>query len=226
MKMGRRRRSPIKRLLIIIIIIVIVFIAIDGCMWPSIANISGVYAQNIAEKAFNSAVDSVLTEDSISYSELVTLQKDDSSQISAIQTDTVRMNQLKTKISNKIMESLSNSEYSEFKIPIGTFTGSDLLMGRGPKLSFKLQFAEGVLTSYENIFESAGINQTLHRIMLKVTTTVFLVSSWHSTSVNIESSYLIAETILVGSVPNVYANIGGSTQDGSLSSSVQGGNSN
>ena len=57
------------------------------------------------------------------------------------------------------------------------------------------------------MFESAGINQTLHRIMLKVTTTVYLVSSWHSTSVEIASSYLIAETVLVGSVPNVYANI-------------------
>lgn len=208
MKMGRRRSSPLKRLFILIIITAVVFIAIDGCMWPSIANISGVYAQNIAEKAFNDAVSAVLAEDQVSYSSLVTLQKDDSSQISAIQTDTVAMNQLKTQISDKIMENLSNSEYSEFKVPVGTFTGSDLLMGRGPKLSFRLQFAEGVITSYENVFESAGINQTLHRIMLKVKTTVCLVSSWHSTSVEIESSYLIAETILVGSVPSVYADIG------------------
>ena len=222
MKMGRRRSSPIKKLLIIIIILAVAFIAIDGCMWPSISNISEVYAQNIAEKAFNNAVDAVLAEDGISYSELVTLQKDDSSQISAIQTDTVKMNQLKSKISDKIMENLSSSEYSEFKVPIGTFTGSDLLMGRGPKLSFKLQFAEGVLTSYENVFESAGINQTLHRIMLKVTTTVYLVSSWHSTSVEIASSYLIAETILVGSVPNVYANIAAGASNTSEESAYAG----
>ena len=205
MKMVRRRSSPLRRLFRLIIITAVVFIAIDGCMWPSIANISGVYAQNIAEKAFNDAVSAVLAEDQVSYSSLVTLQKDDSSQISAIQTDTVAMNQLKAQISDKIMENLSNSEYSEFKVPVGTFTGS---MGRGPKLSFRLQFAEGVITSYENVFESAGINQTLHRIMLKVKTTVCLVSSWHSTSVEIESSYLIAETILVGSVPSVYADIG------------------
>ena len=70
MKMGRRRSSPIKKLLIIIIIIAVAFIAIDGCMWPSISNISEVYAQNIAEKAFNNAVDVVLAEDGISYSQL------------------------------------------------------------------------------------------------------------------------------------------------------------
>ena len=58
--------------------------------------------------------------------------------------------------------------------------------------------------------------------MLKVTTTVYLVSSWHSTSVEIASSYLIAETILVGSVPNVYANIAAGASNTSEESAYAG----
>ena len=53
--------------------------------------------------------------------------------------------------------------------------GGQILSGRGPEVEFRVIPAGYVHTEIYNQFQSAGINQTLHQIMLKVDATVSAV---------------------------------------------------
>jgi hypothetical protein len=57
-------------------------------------------------------------------------------------------------------------------------------------------------------FTEAGINQTLHRIMLEVDFQVATVFPGYVVATDTTSSYPVAETVIVGKVPDAYLQIG------------------
>jgi len=64
-----------------------------------------------------------------------------------------------------------------------------------------------VVTSVSNVFDSAGINQTRHQIMLNIKSTVSVIIPGYITSVPVETNMCIAESVIVGLVPDTYANV-------------------
>ena len=54
-------------------------------------------------------------------------------------------------------------------------------------------------------FSAAGINQTRHRVILNVTTDVYVIMNGNNTSTQVENSFIIAETVLLGTVPLAYS---------------------
>lgn len=61
-----------------------------------------------------------------------------------------------------------------------------------------------VKTSFSSEFETAGINQTRHKIFLLLETSLRIVVGNSSQSVKVQHQVLISETIIVGSVPNTF----------------------
>ena len=59
-------------------------------------------------------------------------------------------------------------------------------------------------TEFENLFTDAGINQTKHRIVLNVEVVVSILMPGYTTSTVVESSLAVAETVIVGAVPETY----------------------
>ena len=114
----------------------------------------------------------------------------------------------------KIQEELNSTENSEFSIPLGTFLGSKLLAGRGPKVSIKMSTVGSVLTDLKSEFSSAGINQTMHRIYLEVKCTVVILTSFETMEEEITNQVLLAEAVIVGTTPNTYYNLEGMTTEG------------
>ena len=74
-----------------------------------------------------------------------------------------------------------------------------------------------VTTTISNEFTSAGINQTLLRIMMSVTGTVTVVMAGYSATSEVTTDFCIVETIIVGAVPQGFTEVTGS---GSLSSNI------
>ena len=89
-------------------------------------------------------------------------------------------------------------------IPIGTLTGSSLLAGRGPTVKVKMQSVGSTTASFRNTFSSAGINQTRHQILLDVTVSVSILLPGFRTSTKVSNEISVAETVIVGSVPENY----------------------
>ena len=165
---------------------------------------------DVVNETINNSVIHVMSEEELAYRELVTLEKNEAGEITAIFTNIARINILQSEISNKILSGLSDSELTTIRIPVGNLFGGPLLSGRGPDIPIRILSVSSLSTGFRNDFTVAGINQTRHTIYLTVNVTVSVLMPGTITSETISSEISIAETIIVGSVPSAYADLGGS----------------
>lgn len=88
-------------------------------------------------------------------------------------------------------------------MPLGTATGVSLFSGIGPQIKVKVGCSASTASDFENVFASAGVNQTQHSVMLNIETTVVLSLAGRRMTEQVQTSLCIAQTVIVGSVPNV-----------------------
>ena len=113
-------------------------------------------------------------------------------------------NRLQSSILHQVLEEIAQMDTRELSIPLGSLTGSALLAGRGPRISVRMQ-SVGSSTAYlSNEFSSAGINQTRHQIILNVDVYVSILLPGFSTATKVSNAFTVAETVLVGTVPDSY----------------------
>ncbi len=105
---------------------------------------------------------------------------------------------MRANITNTVLYHVANLENQDINIPIGSLTGVQILSGRGPKVKFHVMPAGYLLTDYENRFDSAGINQTRHQILLNMTMNVTAIVPGYSVTTEVKTSYCLAETVIVG----------------------------
>jgi sporulation protein YunB len=201
-----KKRSIYFRLLILLLLLLMIYIIFDIKLLPVLKVASEVRAKNIAITTINNAVGQVLKEDDISYDKLMSFEKDSTGHITAVKADTLQMNLLKYDITNEVVNDLNNLKGSELAIPLGTVVGGQLFTGRGPRISVKFSPVGNVNSVINNSFTSAGINQTRQQIMLNVSTDITIMMSSYIVTTHVESNFCIAESIIVGTVPNTYFN--------------------
>jgi sporulation protein YunB len=154
----------------------------------------------------NKAVTNELKKDNVSYNDLVTVERNESGEVLAITTNMVKMNELKASVISSVQEQLSDN-HKDIGVPLGTLLGNDLLHGRGPNVPLRLTLSGNVNADFKSSFESAGINQTKHQIYLNIHTSVYSFIPGFNTTTDVETNIPVAETIIVGEVPQVVANL-------------------
>ncbi|HHT17894.1 MAG TPA: sporulation protein YunB [Papillibacter sp.] len=160
-------------------------------------------------RTINTVIDREISRGAVEYSRLITLQKDINGNITALETNMASVNRLQTQISQGIVDELENAIISELRIPIGSAIGGELFSGRGPRMTVKILSVTYIRTKLENTFIDAGINQTRHKIILDVSVDVEVFVPGHRDVIEtIETQVEVAETIIVGRVPNVYTDFG------------------
>lgn len=209
-RIGRYRKRRGRKILIFTILLVVLIVFLDSQLRPLIRNMAATQARAIFNNSVNEAVLDQLSVSGANYSDLVNIEKDSSGKVLAISSNVVRMNELKAAVSLKVQERLTESQENGYHIPIGTLLGSELLHGRGPGIPMKISLAGSIVTDFESNFTEAGVNQTRHQIYMKVTATVFVMIPGYDTSTQVETSVPVAETVIVGDVPNVYAGLNNS----------------
>jgi len=168
-------------------------------------------AQNKAEsttlKIIHDQVGAWLASEDVAYDSLVEFGYNDQGEIVSVGTDMVKLNTLKSHIGSRIQQSFDQHDFGSISLPLGTLLGGDLLIGRGPALRFRVAMSCSVECTFTNVFDDAGINQTRHQIMLEVTGTTMAVADWCKTSSRVTTNFIIAETILVGKVPEYFTSV-------------------
>lgn len=208
LRVTERRKRRIKIFVSIFAVLVLVLM-FDNSVRPLMKRIAESRARIVSEKAINAAIAEVLSDGGFDYSDLVTVTALPDGEMSSIRTDIVKVNKLKAAVSEKIQEKMSEGEPGELRIPIGSLTGSEFFNGRGPKITLKLNFYGNVFTDLQSEFSDAGINQTRHQIMLSVKTSVFIEMPGYNTSTEVHTNFCIAETVIVGRVPETYTVVNG-----------------
>lgn len=173
---------------------------------PLIHSVAETKAKETALKVINESISRRLSEGETTYDSLSEITYDSNGKVSLIKFNIAQVNEERAKMSLYILSTYKHT-HLETLISAGTVSGIDVLSGIGPTISIKLSSAPSISTDIYNEFIDAGINQTLHRIMLKISidTAVMIPSS--TFTVNTTSSVCIAETIIVGEIPDAYTEI-------------------
>ena len=208
----QKRRGGI--FLIMLLAAVLVFF-LDTQITPLVETSVKSQAQRLSVEGINQAVSEVLGDSQVEYQNVMRIEKDESGSIASIDTDTAALNALKAEINLQIQDKLKSYEKQEFSIPIGTLLGGDLFRDRGPSIPLRCTLLSNVECNFKSEFDSAGINQTRHTIILEVKTELRAMIPGYQTAMGISTDFCIAETVIVGEVPQFYAGLGGSSFLGS-----------
>ena len=214
----RRRKAKSSKktgvkLLILGVVLIIAVLIIDSRLRPIITGVGANQAQVIATLAINEAVTQELAKATEDYGQLVSLEKGGDGKVIAISSDIHKMNALKASVSTAIQRKMTEYDSRTVGIPLGNLIGTDFLTGRGPKIPIKLQIIGSIRTNIVSEFDSCGVNQTRHRIMLEIEAEIYVMIPGYNTTTSAKSGFCIAETIIVGDVPDTYTDINGDESD-------------
>lgn len=164
-------------------------------------------SKQISGKAISYSISNLSCSDKLETSDFITINYNKDNQITSIESNTSQINKVQSEIINNINSFFESKSQSKFSISLGTLTGNTFLNGKGPSIAFRFTQTCSPKVSLTSNFSSAGINQTLHQIYAHIEIEVYSVSPKKSKPVQFEFDYLIAETVVVGEIPNTYISL-------------------
>lgn len=204
MAVRRRRhisRKSKKRVFVLILVFVVVFVFFEMRLRPVVRGAASIQAQSLATTLINQTVPDVLEEMNITSADLETITHSDNGIISSINVNTVTVNKLKNIISLRVQENISQIQNRRIYIALGTILGSELFNGCGPSIPLNISLSGNVKSDFESTFESGGVNQTVHKLSVKISADINIIMPVGTFSTAVETSVLVGETVIVGSVP-------------------------
>jgi len=163
-------------------------------------------ASDIVTVSVNNAITDVLSAGNYSGDYFVDFQKDSNGNVTAISSNMSKINTLSSQILERVVGTTERNTIT-VKIPSGNLTGISLLMGRGPKVPVRIIVLTSSRVEFNNNIITAGINQTKHQINLEVIVDVEILVPWGSETAQVTTEVLIADTVIVGDVPQTYLNM-------------------
>jgi len=206
---GKKKKRIIK-LILSGILIITALIYLSAKIRPLIVSMAEAAVKNAVTMVINEAVAEKMAAGDFDYMSLISLEKDDTGQIAALVANMVRINALQAEITNSIIKKVQQTKTSELSIPIGNIIGGSILSGRGPRISIRIMSVSSAKSAFINSFATSGINQTRHQIILDATVFVTVLVPGAITSVPVSTQLLIAESVIVGRVPDSYMYFEGS----------------
>lgn len=155
----------------------------------------------------NRAILNILEKNDITYESISAVSRDEQGSITGIEIDIVKINTLKSAIAEETARLNTLNEFYGIEIPAGTLTGYAPLTGVGPRIGFKMQLTETVLVDFESSFRQAGINQTLHKILITVKINISVLMIGCTESFSVSTKAIAAQTVIVGRVPDAYTEV-------------------
>lgn len=175
---------------------------------PLVQELAKARVANKASSIINEAVETQLRNDNIDYDAIVFLEKDRNGAITALKTNINEINRLKTEILSVIDTMLLDLDVNDVGLPLGSLILPEFFSGTGPVLPVKVMSISTSDADFYNEFTEAGINQTSHRIDMEVRITMTILTPVGTESVTVASTVVVAETVIVGSVPGSYVDVG------------------
>jgi len=164
---------------------------------------------NSTSDLINDAIDRQIETGNILYDRIVYFEKDLNGRITALKTNMSEVNRLKTDILNIINDEILALDTSDIGIPLGSLFLPEFLSGRGPSIPVHILSIRNSDAGFDSRFTEAGINQTLHQLNMQVSVDVSILVLGRAESFTVKSQVVVAETIIVGQVPDTLLQTGG-----------------
>ncbi len=200
----KRRRRTVLYLASVFFFTVCVFTGIQRWIRPTVQTRLIYQAKTYAVAALEETVRQELEQMDLSYGRLVRVSREEGRVVS-LETDTVLLNQIKSRITQAAVRKMEKLSDYRLTVPLGSVSGIDLFSGKGPKVRFLLQPQTAVESQILQQFQSAGVNQTQHRIYLQLDVEIEAVIPGFSAKTSVQTQVELAQTVIVGEVPQFYA---------------------
>jgi len=193
----------------LLVIAMVLLIAFRARYHGTIRSLAQTQVINSTSDLINDAIDQQIESGNIQYDRIVYFEKDLNGRITALKTNMSEVNRLKTDILNIINDEILALDTSDIGIPIGSLLLPEFLSGRGVAIPVHILSIRNSDGSFTSQFSEAGINQTLHQINMSVSVDVAILVLGRSESFTVTSQVVVAETIIVGQVPDTLLQTGG-----------------
>jgi sporulation protein YunB len=175
----------------------------------AILHLAETQVKNTTSDLINDAIDAQIELGTIHYDRIVYFEKDLDGRITALKTNMSEVNRLKTDILNLINDEILAVDTADLGVPLGSLFLPEFLSGKGPSIPVQILSIRNSDASFQSHFSEAGINQTLQRITMEVSVDVAVLVLGETDSFTVSSQVVVAETIIVGSVPDTFLQTGG-----------------
>lgn len=205
-----RRLGKILRFIIIFLVLSMVGLLLFRIKYnDAIRSLAETQVKNTTSDLINDAIDRQIEDGTIQYDRMVYFEKDLDGRITALKTNMSEVNRLKTDILNLINDEILALSTDDIGVPLGSLFLPELLSGRGPSIPVEILSIRNSDASFSSNFSEAGINQTLQQMNMHVSVDVTILVLGQTNSFTISSQVIVAETIIVGDVPDTYFQTGG-----------------
>ena len=203
-----RRRIALMSLTACVLLIALCVWLVERNLTKVVLSLAQAQARAMAVRVLNESAAELLSSGEVTYDSLMHVTADDSGQVRLIQANTPEMNRLAARVSLLAQSRLQENRDQTARVPLGSALGLTLFAGAGPKIEVQILPVGSVHAEFHTDFQTAGINQTRHRVTLMLTAQVQLVIPTGAQTVEVTTQVAMAESIIVGEVPETFTDVG------------------
>ena len=203
-----RWRSAIVGLLASLLLIAAGVLYAEKNLTRVVLSLAQAQARAMAVQTLNEAAAELLSSGEVTYDSLMHVTMDEQGQVRLIQANTPEMNRLASRVSLLAQGHLQEKRDQMVKVPLGSAMGMTIFAGAGPTIQVRVLPVGSVHAQFHTDFQTAGINQTRHRVSLALTAQVQLVIPTGAQTVEVTTQVAMAESIIVGEVPDTFTDVG------------------
>ena len=207
--MRRRFERLVRFALVLLLVFALLFLMLRSRYRDVIRELAETQVKNTTSDLTNDAIAKQIADGIIQYDRIVYFEKDLDGRITALKTNMSEVNRLKTDILNIINDEILALDTSDIGIPIGSFFLPEFLSGKGPAIPVHILSIRNSDASFYSDFSQAGINQVLHQLNMLVSVDVSVLVLGQTSSFTVNSEVVVAETVIVGDVPDTFLQTGG-----------------
>lgn len=179
---------------------------LDSNLTKVILSLADARARSLAVQVLNEAVEETLAS-GVNYDQLMIVSTGEDGHVRLIQANTAEMNRLASHVTLLAQQRLEALEEQAISVPLGSALGVPIFAGSGPKIQVQILPVGAVIPRFDTEFQTAGINQTRHKVLLTLTATVRLVIPSGSSTLQASTQMAVAESIVVGQVPESFVDL-------------------
>ena len=198
-----RRRRLCRRMVLLLLLILLAFVLVERNFRPLVFSLAEARSAAMASQVLSGALAEALG-DGVGYDDLMNVRMDDRGQVALLSANTVRMNRLADKAGEAALRRLQSMSSERVSVPLGAALGMTIFAGSGPRIPVSIVPIGSIATDFATEFEACGINQTRHKVFLRVSASIRIVIPTGARTTQVSANMLVAESIIVGAVPESF----------------------
>lgn len=207
--MGQWIHRTLRILFTVLLIVGVLFLLLRKKYDDVIVELTKTQVTNATSDLINDAIAAQIASGKVEYDRIVFFEKDLNGKITALKTNIGEVNKLKTDTLNIINDEILDHDQTQMGLPLGSLILPEFFSGKGPEIPVKVISIRNSDATFESTFTHAGINQTMHQLRMCVLVDVSVLVLGKTVSFTVASDVVIAETIIVGAVPDTFLQTGG-----------------